>query len=92
MPTLEPRELAKFRTSLEREDAVFLLLLTKHKTRAILFIFILPMSPKLHLPLDLPSPNTNSSVIKGETPPVILRLKNIRWLEHFKEYNKDSEK
>lgn len=32
LPTLEPRELAKFRTSLEREDAVFLLLLAKHET------------------------------------------------------------
>ena len=32
MPTLEPRELAKFRTSLEHEDAVFLLLLAKHET------------------------------------------------------------
>lgn len=28
----EPRELAKFRTSLAREDAVFLLLLAKHET------------------------------------------------------------
>lgn len=32
LPTLEPREPAKFRTSLEREDAVFFLLLAKHET------------------------------------------------------------
>lgn len=45
MPTLEPRELAKFRISLEREDAVFLLLLARHKTQAILFVFVLPDKP-----------------------------------------------
>lgn len=45
LPTLEPREPAKFRTSLEREDAVFLFLLARHETRAILFIFILPDKP-----------------------------------------------
>lgn len=45
LPTLEPRELAKFRISLEREDAVFLLLLARHETQAILFVFVLPDKP-----------------------------------------------
>lgn len=83
MPTLEPRELAKFRTSLEHEDVVFLFLLAKHETGAILFISFSQTSPKLHLPLDLPSSNTNSSVIKGGNTPNHLKVEKHQLIEMF---------
>lgn len=66
LPTLEPRELAKFRTSLAREDAVFLL-----PSELFFSSSFSQASPKLHLPLDLSSSNTNLPVIKGGTPPTI---------------------